>query len=175
MGPTPPASFPFTFDIPTIDDSGSRNASKDLSITIQNVRGRIPSLKASFLRTMLKESQQDPSKIIATCCSSDGLTSRLCEEAGFPLVFLSGYNVASSQGLPDSGYIAMEDMCRKIQETARQVSIPIFADGDTGYGSPMNVKRTVEWSVYEVTMCEHRSVADHNVRAVSHTQVQQAS
>src|ERR1700709_1749877 len=104
--PPPPPPFPFVFNIPPIENSGHRSASKDLSITIQNVRGRIPSLKASCLRTMLKESQQDPSKIIVTCCSYDGLTSRLCEEAGFPLVFLSGYNVASSQGLPDSGYIA---------------------------------------------------------------------
>jgi isocitrate lyase len=127
MGSTPPSTpFPFAFGITPIENEVYGNVSKDLFVTIQNVRGRIPSLKASFLRTMLKESQRDPSKIIATCCSYDGLTLRLCKEAGFPIVFLSGYNVASSQGHPDSGYIAMEDMCHKIQETARQVSIPIF-------------------------------------------------
>ena len=38
----------------------------------------------------------------------------------------------------------MQEVCDKIQETVRQVSIPVFADGDTGYGSPMNVRRTVE-------------------------------
>jgi len=97
--------------------------------------------------------RKDPEKILATCCSYDGLTSRLCEEAGFPLVFISGYNVASSQGLPDTGYIAMQDMCLKIQEVDRQVKVPIFADGDTGYGSPMNVKRTVQW--YEDTACSN--------------------
>lgn len=46
--------------------------------------------------------------------------------------------------LPDTGYIAMQEMCDKIQESVRQVSVPVMADGDTGYGSPMNVKRTVE-------------------------------
>lgn len=46
--------------------------------------------------------------------------------------------------LPDTGYIAMQEMCDKIQEAVRQVRIPVMADGDTGYGSPMNVKRTVE-------------------------------
>ena len=60
------------------------------------------------------------------------------------MVFLAGYAVASSYGLPDTGYIAMEDLCKKIQEVVRQVNVPVFADGDTGYGSPMNVKRTVE-------------------------------
>lgn len=158
---SPSPSFPFPFETPLVENPDHESASKDLSVTIQNVRGRIPSLQASKLRTMLKESHHDPSKIIATCCSYDGLTSRLCEEAGFPLVFLSGYNVASSQGLPDSGYIAMEDMCRKIQEAARQVSVPIFADGDTGYGSPMNVKRTVEWYVFEPQ--DTLYVSDHNI------------
>jgi 2-methylisocitrate lyase-like PEP mutase family enzyme len=38
----------------------------------------------------------------------------------------------------------MQEMCDKIQEAVRQVSVPVMADGDTGYGSPMNVKRTVE-------------------------------
>jgi 2-methylisocitrate lyase-like PEP mutase family enzyme len=93
---------------------------------------------------MMLEAHSDPNKILAHCCSYDGLSSRLVEEAGFPLVFLAGYPVASSYGLPDTGYIAMEEMCHKIQEAVRQVSIPVFADGDTGYGSPMNVRRTVE-------------------------------
>lgn len=60
------------------------------------------------------------------------------------MVFLAGYAVASSYGLPDTGYIAMAEMCDKIRDVVRQVSLPVMADGDTGYGSPMNVKRTVE-------------------------------
>ncbi|KAI7775863.1 hypothetical protein LA080_006154 [Diaporthe eres] len=90
------------------------------------------------------EASKDPTKIIAHACSYDGLSSRLVEEAGFPIVFLAGYAVASAYGLPDTGYIALQEVCDKIQETVRQVSIPVFADGDTGYGSPMNVKRTVQ-------------------------------
>lgn len=38
----------------------------------------------------------------------------------------------------------MQEMCDKIQQAVRQVSVPVMADGDTGYGSPMNVRRTVE-------------------------------
>ena len=90
------------------------------------------------------EAHNSPDKILAHACSYDGLTSRLVEEAGFPMVFLAGYPCASSYGLPDTGYIAMEEMCNKIQEAVRQVNVPVMADGDTGYGSPMNVKRTVE-------------------------------
>ena len=90
------------------------------------------------------EAHEDPSKIIAHVCSYDGLSSRLVEEAGFPIVFLAGYPMASSFGLPDTGYIAFQEVAAKIQEVTRQVSVPILVDGDTGYGSPMNVRRTVE-------------------------------
>jgi 2-methylisocitrate lyase-like PEP mutase family enzyme len=38
----------------------------------------------------------------------------------------------------------MQEMCDKIQDAVRQVSIPVMADGDAGYGSPINVRRTVE-------------------------------
>jgi 2-methylisocitrate lyase-like PEP mutase family enzyme len=93
---------------------------------------------------MMLEAYQNPDKILAHACSYDGLSSRLVEESGFPMVFLSGYSCSSSYGLPDTGYIAMAEMCDKIQETVRQVSVPVMADGDTGYGSPMNVKRTVQ-------------------------------
>ncbi|KAB8077622.1 carboxyvinyl-carboxyphosphonate phosphorylmutase [Aspergillus leporis] len=93
---------------------------------------------------MMLEAHRDPQKILAFPCSYDGLSSRLIEEAGFPMLFLSGFAVSSSYGLPDTGYIAMEEMCSKIQETVRVTSLPIMVDGDTGYGSPMNVRRTVE-------------------------------
>jgi methylisocitrate lyase len=93
---------------------------------------------------MMLEAHRDPSKILAHACSYDGLSSRLVEEAGFPMIFLAGYSCSSSYGLPDTGYIAMAEMCDKIQEAVRQVSVPVMADADTGYGSPMNVKRTVQ-------------------------------
>ncbi|CEJ58151.1 Putative Related to carboxyphosphonoenolpyruvate phosphonomutase [Penicillium brasilianum] len=135
--------YPFHFD--TTATSGPQDGTTtNVSISIKNVRGKIPSLQAARLRTMMLEARNDPTKILAHACTYDGLSSRLVEEAGFPMVFLAGYAVASSYGLPDTGYIAMAEMCDKIQEAVRQVSVPVMADGDTGYGSPMNVKRTVE-------------------------------
>jgi 2-methylisocitrate lyase-like PEP mutase family enzyme len=93
---------------------------------------------------MVNEAHSDPSTIVATVCSYDALSSRLCEEAGFPLIFLAGYAMASSLGLPDTGYIAFQEVVAKVQEVTRQVTVPICVDGDTGYGSPMNVRRTVQ-------------------------------
>jgi hypothetical protein len=56
-----------------------------------NTRGRIPSLQTSRLRTMMLEAYGDPTKILAFPCSYDGLSSRLIEEAGFPMLFLWGF------------------------------------------------------------------------------------
>ncbi|KAJ5520834.1 hypothetical protein N7463_001287 [Penicillium fimorum] len=140
-----PVPYPLHFDSLAETTAGSPNGkTADLTLTLKNVRGKIPSLQASRLRTMILEAHNDPNKILAHACSYDGLSSRLIEEAGFPMVFLAGYAVSSSFGLPDTGYIAMAEMCDKIRDVVRQVSLPIMADGDTGYGSPMNVKRTVE-------------------------------
>ncbi|CAN9100916.1 unnamed protein product [Alternaria alternata] len=82
---------------------------------------------------MMLEAYRDPSKILAHVCSYNSLSSRLVEEAGFPIIFLAGYPCASSYGLPNTGYIAMAEMCDKIQEAVRQVTVPVIADADTGY------------------------------------------
>ncbi|KAH8430706.1 isocitrate lyase/PEP mutase family protein [Aspergillus melleus] len=136
--------YPFQFSSNTQVEAPVNGQTTDINVSLKNVRGRIPSAQASRLRTMMLEAHHDRSKIIAHACSYDGLSSRLVEEAGFPIVFLAGYAVASSYGLPDTGYIAMAEMCSKIQEAVRMTSVPVMADGDTGYGSPMNVKNTVE-------------------------------
>lgn len=91
----------------------------------------------------MHEAHNDPSKILAIVCSYDALSSRLCEEAGFPINFLGGYAMASAFGLPDTGYIAFQEAAAKVQEVVRETSVPVIVDGDTGYGGPMNVLRTV--------------------------------
>ena len=111
---------------------------------LQNVRGARPSPQASRLRSMMIEAKQDPGKIVAMTCSYDALSSKMAEQAGFPAVFLSGFPVAASLGLPDTGYIAFGEMTQKISEVVQQINVPIIVDGDTGYGGPMNVKRAVK-------------------------------
>jgi len=92
--------FPFQFEdpIPNIANKGQSGLGRDVTLTLPNVRGRIPSIQASRLRTMMLEAHRDPKKILAHCCSMDGLSSRLVEEAGFPMVFLAGYPCASTHG-----------------------------------------------------------------------------
>ncbi|KAI9694254.1 MAG: hypothetical protein M1820_009112 [Bogoriella megaspora] len=136
-------SFPFQFDSKTIQNTSKPGSTTNLNITLPNVRGRIPSLQASHLRTLAQEAHTSPNKLITTVGCYDGLSARLCAEAGFPAIFLGGFAMSSSLGLPDTGYITYPDIVGKIAEAATQVNVPIIVDGDTGFGSPMNVRRTV--------------------------------
>jgi 2-methylisocitrate lyase-like PEP mutase family enzyme len=74
----------------------------------------------------------------------DALSARLVEEAGFELAFMSGFAVSAARlGMPDTGLISYAEMVDQGQNICRAVSIPVIGDGDTGFGSAQNIKRTV--------------------------------
>lgn len=136
-------AYPFTFDPPSTSNGQAKGSDMHHSRP-HTVRGARASPQASKLRAMMQQASRDGSKVVAMTCTYDGLTSKLAEQAGFPVVFLSGFVVAASLGLPDTGYIAFGEMAQRVSEVARQVDVPIIVDGDTGYGGPMNVKRSVQ-------------------------------
>ncbi|KAH7017119.1 Pyruvate/Phosphoenolpyruvate kinase-like domain-containing protein [Ilyonectria destructans] len=135
---------PYPFHFEASKSPSVKSGANGVTVDFNNCRGAIPSIQASKIRAMMQEAHEDPSKILAHVCSYDALSSRLCEEAGFPLVFLAGYAMASAFGLPDTGYIAFQEVAAKVQEVVRATTVPVLVDGDTGYGSPMNVRRTVQ-------------------------------
>ena len=74
----------------------------------------------------------------------DAMSAKLIERAGFEVAFMSGYAVSASQlGLPDAGLISYEEMAAQGRRVCEAVAIPVIGDGDTGFGNPVNVKRTV--------------------------------
>ena len=95
--------------------------------------------KAEDLRRLLAE----PGLIVMPCCF-DALSAKLVERAGFPLTFMSGFAVSVARlGIPDTGLISYGEMLDQGHSICDAVSIPVIGDGDTGYGNPLNVKRTV--------------------------------
>jgi 2-methylisocitrate lyase-like PEP mutase family enzyme len=76
----------------------------------------------------------------------DPLAARLVERAGLPLALLGGFGIAATRfALPDTGLITFTDVLDQIRNTCGAVpDFPIVADGDTGYGNAMNVRRTVQ-------------------------------
>ncbi|WP_336003038.1 isocitrate lyase/PEP mutase family protein [Halorientalis halophila] len=74
----------------------------------------------------------------------DALSARLAERAGFEALFTSGFGIAASTlGLPDLGLMSMAENVDRIDRIAGSVDVPLVADADTGYGSALNVRRTV--------------------------------
>jgi 2-methylisocitrate lyase-like PEP mutase family enzyme len=94
---------------------------------------------AAKLRALLDA----PGLLLMPCCF-DGLSALLIERAGFALTFMSGFAVSAARlGQPDTGLISYGEMLDQGRNVCAAVSIPVIGDADTGYGNPMNVKRTV--------------------------------
>lgn len=96
-------------------------------------------VQAVSLRQVLRE--QSP-VIVPGCFNA--FFARLIEQSGFPAVYLSGAGVANHHvGRPDLGVVSLDEMVGVLERLADVVSVPIFADADTGYGGIHNVARTV--------------------------------
>ncbi|HUF92756.1 MAG TPA: isocitrate lyase/PEP mutase family protein [Candidatus Limnocylindria bacterium] len=75
----------------------------------------------------------------------DGISARLVETAGFPVVYMTGYGTSASRfGLPDLGFAGLAEMADHARNMAAAVTVPLIADADTGYGNALNVRRTVQ-------------------------------
>lgn len=75
----------------------------------------------------------------------DGITAKMTAAAGFQTAFLSGSCVAASRlGGPDLDLISFGEMFDSFTNVRRAApDLLVLADGDHGYGNPMNVQRTV--------------------------------
>lgn len=96
--------------------------------------------RADQLRTLLAQ----PGLLPMPGCY-DALSAKLVEQAGFPTAFMSGFAVSAARlGLPDTGLISYGELVDQGRNLCAAVSIPLFGDGDTGFGNALNVRRTVE-------------------------------
>ncbi len=92
----------------------------------------------------LRRRLQRPGLIIMPGCY-DAMSARLIEDAGFEVAFMSGFAVSAARlGMPDTGLISYGELVDQGSNVCRAVSIPVIGDGDTGFGSAQNVKRTVQ-------------------------------
>ena len=74
----------------------------------------------------------------------DALSARLVEQAGFPVVYMTGFgSTASLIGRPDVGLLSGAEMVDNAARIVSAVDVPVIADADTGYGNAINVLRTV--------------------------------
>lgn len=103
-------------------------------------RSSSPLSAAARLRRRL----QQPGLVVMPGCH-DAMSARLIEAAGFELGFMSGFAVSAARlGMPDTGLISYGELVDQGANICRAVSIPMIGDGDTGFGSAQNIKRTVD-------------------------------
>jgi 2,3-dimethylmalate lyase len=77
--------------------------------------------------------------------SYDALSARLVEQAGFDVVYMTGFgSTASLAGRPDVGLLTGTEMADNVRRIVAAVDVPVIADADTGYGNAVNVIRTVQ-------------------------------
>lgn len=73
----------------------------------------------------------------------DGLSALLAKQAGFDLLYASGGAIARSAGYPDIGLLTLSEVSAVVANIVEVSQLPVIADADTGFGSELNVRRTV--------------------------------
>lgn len=87
----------------------------------------------------------DAERILLAAGAFDALAARLVERAGFEALYVTGGGTAlAMHGLPDLELVSMTEAADTAAVLARSVRVPVMADADTGYGGPLNVRRTVQ-------------------------------
>ena len=90
------------------------------------------------LRQMLASGQMTTAPFVL-----NALHAKIAEAVGFEAVYMTGAGTAAERGFPDVGLLTMTEMVSNAKYIANAVSIPVVSDADTGYGNPLNVRRTV--------------------------------
>ncbi len=77
--------------------------------------------------------------------AGNALAARFIERAGFRTLMVSGAAVANSYlGMPDIGLVSVTELAGHVAAIREAVTIPILADGDTGFGNALNARRTIQ-------------------------------
>ena len=73
----------------------------------------------------------------------NGMAALQARSAGFGACYLSGAAMTASMGIPDLGFITVDEVAFFIRQVARASGLPVLVDGDTGYGEALNVMHMV--------------------------------
>jgi 2-methylisocitrate lyase-like PEP mutase family enzyme len=74
----------------------------------------------------------------------DMISARIADGLGFEALYMTGYGVSASLGLPDAGLVSYTEMVSRVAQICQGTSTPVICDADTGFGGLLNVERTVK-------------------------------
>lgn len=92
--------------------------------------------------TRLRELLARPGLLVAPGAFNP-ISALMVEASGFECVYITGGGTAMAMGLPPLGLHTMTEMVNAARLVTSAVTIPVVCDADTGYGSPLNVRRAV--------------------------------
>ncbi len=84
------------------------------------------------------------SEILVAPGVHDALAARIAQRAGFEAVYFTGAGFSYTHlGMPDLGLVSLSETVWRVGAIAEATTLPVIADGDTGYGNALNIGRTV--------------------------------
>lgn len=95
--------------------------------------------------TSLFKSYIEDDEILVMPGAHDALCARLIQAAGHKALTAGGYAASASLlGRPDVSLLSMTETTDYYRRIVDAVDIPVFVDGETGFGGVLNVRRTVK-------------------------------
>jgi 2-methylisocitrate lyase-like PEP mutase family enzyme len=73
----------------------------------------------------------------------DMISARIADGLGFQALYMTGFGVSASLGLPDAGLATYTDMVGRVAQICQDAATPVICDADTGFGGLLNLERTV--------------------------------
>lgn len=74
----------------------------------------------------------------------NALAARIIEDTGFKAIYVTGAGVTNaSLGMPDLGLITATEIAEQTARIRDVTELPLVVDADTGFGNPLNTRRTV--------------------------------
>jgi 2-methylisocitrate lyase-like PEP mutase family enzyme len=74
----------------------------------------------------------------------DMISARIADSQGFGALYMTGYGVSASLGLPDAGLASYTEMAGRVAQICQGTATPVICDADTGFGGLLNLERTVK-------------------------------
>jgi phosphoenolpyruvate phosphomutase len=74
----------------------------------------------------------------------DALTAALVEDAGFDIAWVGSFEASARRRLPDVNVLTFTEMAETVRSVRAGCQLPIFVDGDNGYGSDECALRALE-------------------------------
>ena len=96
------------------------------------------------MTTRLRRLLEAPELLIAPGVA-ECVGARLVAEQGFDALYMTGAGTTAVRlGMPDVGLLGVTEMADNAGRIAEAAGLPLIADADTGYGGPINVRRTIQ-------------------------------